>query len=371
MGTILARKRKDGTMGYTAVVRVKRSGKVIHSQTQTFDREQAAKAWLKLRETELAVPGALEKTEDPTLAKVIEKYNKDTMRPHGKTKDQVLRSIKDSSLGEMLCSEIKSHTLVDWLQEMTSQPQTRSNYLSHLASVFSVARPAWGYPLEKKQIDDARVVADRLGLISRSKQRTRRPTLAELDKLMAHYTVYEKKRTNAIPMTSLILFSIYATRRQEETCRMVVEDLDVAQSEIIVRDMKNPGEKIGNDVLTMLPPEALLLIQQRTVTKGRIWPVNAESVSSSFTRACQILGIDDLHFHDLRHEGISRLFEMGWNIPRVAGVSGHRSWKSLQRYTHMKQTGDKLKDWKWRVQLPVAKSTDEKKSPEPIGQGDR
>ena len=97
MGTILARKRKDGTMGYTAVVRVKRSGKVIHSQTQTFDREQAAKAWLKLRETELAVPGALEKTEDPTLAKVIDKYNEDTMRTNGKTKDQVLRTIKDSS----------------------------------------------------------------------------------------------------------------------------------------------------------------------------------------------------------------------------------------------------------------------------------
>ena len=146
---------------------------------------------------------------------------------------------------------------------------------------------------------------------------------------------------------------------------MVAEDLDVEQSEIIVRDMKNPGEKIGNDVVTMLPPEALQLIQARKVTKGRIWPVNAESVSSSFTRACQILGIEDLHFHDLRHEGISRLFEMGWNIPRVACVSGHRSWKSLQRYTHVKQTGDKLKDWKWRVQLPVAKSTDEKNPPNP------
>jgi len=144
---------------------------------------------------------------------------------------------------------------------------------------------------------------------------------------------------------------------------MVVEDLDVAQSEIIVRDMKNPGEKIGNDVVTMLPPEALQLILERKVTKGRIWPFNAGSVSSSFTRTCKILGIEDLHFHDLRHEGISRLFEMGWNIPRVTCVSGHRSWKSLQRYTHMKQTGDKLKDWKWRVQLSVAKKQKKKNPP--------
>jgi integrase len=354
-------------MGHTAQIRLKKAGRIIFSESKTFDRKPAASAWLKKRETELAEPGALEqaKIEDPTLADVIDKYNQDTIRPHGKTKDQVLRSIKESSLGELLCSEIKSHTLVEWLQGMTSQPQTRSNYLSHLGSVFSVARPAWGYPLDKQQIDDARMAADRLGLISRSKQRTRRPTLPELDKLMAHFTVSEKKRSNAIPMTSLILFSIYATRRQEESCRMVAEDLDVEQSEIIVRDMKNPGEKIGNDVITMLPPEALKLIQARKVTKGRIWPFNAQSVSSSFTRACQILGIEDLHFHDLRHEGISRLFELGWNIPRVASVSGHRSWKSLQRYTHMKQTGDKLKDWKWRVQLPVAKSTDEKNPPSP------
>ena len=351
MGSIVTRKRKDGSIAYRVQIRIKRGGKVVHTETETFDREQAAKAWEKKRETELAVPGALVKQDDPLLADVIDQYNLDKLRPHGKTKDQVLRTIKASSLGTLRCSEIKSHTLVEYLQGLKSQPQTRGNYLSHLSSVFSVARPAWGYPLDKQACDDARVVADKLGLISKSKQRTRRPTLAELDKLMAHYAVYEKKRVDAIPMTGLILFSIYSTRRQDETCRMTWEDLNREQSEMIVRDMKNPGEKIGNDVTTVLPPEALQLILQRSGTKGRIWPYNSESVSASFTRACQLLGIEDLHFHDLRHEGISRLFELGWNIPRVACVSGHRSWKSLQRYTHLKQSGDKFKDWKWKVTL--------------------
>jgi integrase len=54
-----------------------------------------------------------------------------------------------------------------------------------------------------------------------------------------------------------------------------------------------------------------------------------------------------LHFHDLRHEGISRLFEVGRSIPQVAAVSGHRSWQSLQRYAHLRQTGDKYAGWKW------------------------
>lgn len=60
-----------------------------------------------------------------------------------------------------------------------------------------------------------------------------------------------------------------------------------------------------------------------------------------------MLGIKDLHFHDLRHEGISRLFEMAQTIPQVASVSGHRSWQSLKRYTHMEEVGDKWANWKW------------------------
>ena len=60
MGTITARKRKDGTVGYLAQIVIKRKSKVVHREALTFDRRQAANAWLKRRETELAVPGALD-----------------------------------------------------------------------------------------------------------------------------------------------------------------------------------------------------------------------------------------------------------------------------------------------------------------------
>ena len=58
MGTIVQRKRNDGTVGYMAQVRVKQKGKVIHGETKTFDRKQAASAWVVRRETELREPGA-------------------------------------------------------------------------------------------------------------------------------------------------------------------------------------------------------------------------------------------------------------------------------------------------------------------------
>lgn len=353
MGTILSRKRKDGTMGHTAVIRIKKAGKVIHSETETFDRKPAAEAWLKKRETELAAPGALSKPEDPPLKDVITKYIADKQRPHGKTKEQVLRTISDSWLGALKCSEVTSQEIVKYIKAIDAQPSTRGNYVSHLASVMTVARPAWGYPLDKTAMEDARIVLVNMGTIGKSKERTRRPTLGELDKLMAYYTLAEKKRKDVIPMTRIIPFAIFSTRRQEEITTIVGKDLDKAHLEVIVRNMKNPGEKIGNDVATTLTPEALQLIELQPATEGRIWPYNHDSIGTSFRRACTFLGIEDLHFHDLRHDGISRLFEMGWSIPKVACVSGHRSWTSLKRYTHLRQAGDKYKDWPWFAKIGI------------------
>ena len=78
----------------------------------------------------------------------------------------------------------------------------------------------------------------------------------------------------------------------------------------------------------------------------RIFPYSTDAISAAFTRACKVLGIDDLHSYDLRHEGVSRLFETGRAIPQVATVSGHRSWHSLKRYSHLRQSGDKYANWK-------------------------
>ncbi|HMO30291.1 MAG TPA: tyrosine-type recombinase/integrase [Enterovirga sp.] len=59
-------------------------------------------------------------------------------------------------------------------------------------------------------------------------------------------------------------------------------------------------------------------------------------MGTAFRRGCCDLEIDDLHFHDLRHEGTSRLFEAGFTIEQVALVTGHTDWKMLRRYTRLK-----------------------------------
>ena len=62
-------------------------------------------------------------------------------------------------------------------------------------------------------------------------------------------------------------------------------------------------------------------------------------MSTGFTRACAELGIEDLHFHDLRHRATAQLFRMGLDIPRVALLTGHKTWAMLRRYTDIKLRG--------------------------------
>lgn len=98
---------------------------------------------------------------------------------------------------------------------------------------------------------------------------------------------------------------------------------------------------------TDLPAPALAIIQAMPQREVEIFPFTTGAISAAFTRACQFLQIEDLRFHDLRHEGVSRLFETGMNIPQAAAVSGHRSWTSLKRYTHLKHKSDKYENWPW------------------------
>ena len=85
--------------------------------------------------------------------------------------------------------------------------------MSHLASVFSIARPAWGFDLDSQAMADAVKVARRLGLTAKSRERSRRPTLDELDRLMAHFGTVRIRRPDTNPMQAIIVFALFSTRR--------------------------------------------------------------------------------------------------------------------------------------------------------------
>jgi integrase len=125
-------------------------------------------------------------------------------------------------------------------------------------------------------------------------------------------------------------------------------DFDHLGRTMLIRDRKHPTKKAGNDQRVPLlagptriagqvvDPVAIIERQRRPDANGRIFPFAAASVSSAFTRAVSALEIEDLHFHDLRHDGASRLFEAGFSIEQVALITGHRDWNMLRRYTQLR-----------------------------------
>ena len=133
MGTIIQRTRKDGSKAFTAQIVIKKAGAIVHRELLSFDRKQAANAWIVKREAELKRPGGLEQKEDPTLSAVIDRYIAESNNVVLGTKAQVLKAIKNSDLGETKCSEITSQTLVSFARDLTRsvEPQTCGHYFSH------------------------------------------------------------------------------------------------------------------------------------------------------------------------------------------------------------------------------------------------
>jgi integrase len=347
MASIVERKRKDGTSSFLAQIVIKRDGRIVHRENKTFDKRREAVSWGAHRETELAKPGAVEeiKREDPTLSEAIARYERESKRL-GRTKAQVLNSLKEFDIAAKRCSEIRSDHIVALARELaeTRSASTVAGYLTFLSGVFKIARPAWGYPLDEGAMKDAATVASKLELSGRSNQRDRRPSVDEMNRLMEFFAA---RKDDSAPMARLSAFAMFSTRREGEIVRIQWGDLDEAHSRILVRDAKDPRGAAGNHIWTELTPEALAIIKATPRTEDRIFPFKGDTINVAWRNACRMLDIKDLKFHDLRHEGVSRLFELGKTIPQVASVSGHRSWQNLQRHTHIRTVGDKWANWRW------------------------
>ncbi|MGX1321818.1 integrase [Bradyrhizobium sp. USDA 377] len=360
MGTIIQRKRRDGKPSYLCQIARKHGDKTVR-ENRTFRDHKTAQAWIRQREAELDNPKAFKAATQgaKTLADAIDRYIKEHGGEIGDTKAACLAAIRRHSISAMACREVESKDVVAFAGTISTVtglknpgPSTINNYLSHLASVFAVAKKGWGWPLDPEAMSDALFVLRKQKIIAKSNKRERRPTLDELGGLLDHFEERQQRAPHSAPMVDIVLFALFSTRRMEEITRIRWTDHEAATDKhparVLVRDMKNPGAKLGNDIWCELPPEAEAVIKRQPRNNECIFPYSTDAIGAAFTRACKLLGIDDLHFHDLRHEGVSRLFEAGWNIPHVALVSGHRSWASLQRYGHIRQRDDKFAGWKWR-----------------------
>lgn len=180
-------------------------------------------------------------------------------------------------------------------------------------------------------VASARPVLDHLGLIGGGGKRDRRPNDDELAHILAWL-----EDNKGLLFADALRFAVLTAMRRSEFCRVVWEDVDAERRMVLVRQRKHPRSKKSNDEWVPLLHGAWELIQAQPTRSGRIFPTSPSTVSKYFRQACEALSIPDLQLRDMRHEGVSQLFEYGYSIPEVALVSGHKKWETLKRYTQLK-----------------------------------
>lgn len=319
-------------------VQVRRAG--IY-RAATFELKRDAAAWARDIERQaehVAAGGAAPVPKGTTMKSIIDIYLEEVGAP-GKTKAATLAMFQ-REIGKVPVSALSAVVLRDFIDRRAKQGAggvTIAADLSFLSAVLKWARHAKHWEVPERLALDARASLMHRNLNTRSQERTREPSDTELTRLFAHWDANSRQ---TIPMSVLCRFALATGMRQAEICRITIEDISREARTVIIRDRKDPRNKQGNDQTVPLLQDAWAIVEPLIAdrTEGRVFPFAEASVSTAFTRACKNVepAIVDLHFHDLRHRATAQFFRMGLDIPRVALMTGHKTWAMLRRYTNIR-----------------------------------
>lgn len=309
--------------------------------SKTFSTKARAERWA--RETESGMEAGafkdLRLLEQSTFAALVARYR--ARYPEiGRTKEYCLQLL-ERGLGDVTLAGLTKTRIAAYGRERAAQgagPATLAQDLIYLRGLLETARHHWDIPLDLEAVTAARAVLSDEGLIARSQERDRRPTDDELALLYAYWQRPNVRRVMETPMEDIVRFAIATAMRQAEITRLLWADVNEADRTILIRARKHPQKKKTNDQEIPLLGEAwdILKRQPQRADEPRIFPYNATAIGANFTRAVLRTRIEDLHFHDLRHHGISLLFEAGYQVHEVALISGHADWRQLKRYTNLR-----------------------------------
>lgn len=330
------RKRANGVISHRCSVRVKQENKIIHQESKTFRVEKHADAWGAKRCAELeklGIPGANTKMV-VTIGELIDMYiaTERIWDRIGRTKRYVIKMLRDCDIANVATNRLTTQHIIAHCENRRGAgagPSTVYHDVVYLRAVMRMGGPVFGIKCEVEVIAEVMSYLFTMDLVGRSARRTRRPTEIELNKIRRGLAKRQKHNGSFIPFVDLLDFSLASCMRIGEVCNLRWEDLASDKNTILVRDRKDPRKKAGNNMIMPLLGDALEIIEKQPRTGELIFPYSSRSVTAGFQRVRGDLGITDLRYHDLRREGASRLFEMGYSIEEVAQVTGHRDINML------------------------------------------
>lgn len=328
MGTIVNR---NGS--YRAMVRL--AGH--EPRTKTFPTRKEAVAWV--RQTETSLEAANPTNPKIKIVDLIDRYVKE-IAPQRQMADSHLKhdipSIR-TQFKDMRMQDLIGNGLTEWVLQSRGRlgPKTCQWHVARLYGLLRQVEFHWGVGVPWKDMDTCKQKLIEMGYLRKPDERDRRISDAEFRAILDFLSP-----RSTIPLEDVLSFCLATAMRIGEVCRLRWQDLDREARTIIVRDRKHPTRKFGNHHVVPLLAGSFEIVERQRQKDGdpRIFRCTPMYVSRVFKDASRVAGLEDIRLHDLRHEGISRMFELGFQIQEVALVSGHTNWRTLARYTHLRPT---------------------------------
>lgn len=304
-------------------------------QTKTFTSRREAELWAKLTEAELeaSVFRVDHRVLDRTLVRdLFDRYRREVTptKRGAASEEKRLDGFQREAWASLPLAKLTPQVFSRYRDARLKavSPGTVIRDLGLLRAIFEVARIEWDYPLPHNPVANVRKP-------KAPDARERRLQEGELDLLLR---ACETVRNDWLRIG--ILLAVETGMRRGEMLSITWCDLCFTSATLLIREAKN-----GHARRIPLTEAAVDLLKSRSSGlasgRGLIFPVSGNAFRLCWERckrkaAEEQPGISDLRFHDLRHEAVSRFFEMGLSVPEVALISGHRDPRMLFRYTHLR-----------------------------------
>jgi integrase len=322
MGTIQTRKDKEGVLTYRAMVRMRG----YPHQSRTFTRRTDAKDWIRKTE-QLVKDDNLPSAEAgrTTLLDALDRYLREiTPSKKGKKREQGrVKAWKRHPLAHRFLSQLRGADFAKHRDERRAEGRAENTIrieLALISKLYKVAARDWG-------MEGLRNPIASLTMPGGSRKRERRLSVEEETALLSELA---KAGPYMAPLASL---ATETAMRQGELLALTWADVDLQKRIARLHDTKN---SVPRDVpLSSAALEILKALPRSLEAATPVFPLKQDDVIRAFRRACTAAAIENLKFHDLRHEATSRICD---RLPmhEAMRVTGHKTPAMLMRYYHPK-----------------------------------
>lgn len=252
-----------------------------------------------------------------TVDKALDQYLIEvTPRKKGaKVEEYRIKRAKRTALAQKPLYGVTPADVMTFLREIGGTENNQRKYASLISHLYSTSIKRWGFPVDNP-------VKGRIDLPSNGKPRERRLRKGEYEALLDALSGEAR---------SFVIIAIETAMRKSELFGLQWEDINLTKSSAILRDTKN-GETRTTYFSSLAAAELKALKVKR---KGPVFSLTPTQLRREWEAAREEIGAPDLHIHDLRHEGTSRLFEKGLNMIEVQSITGHKTLTELRKYTHL------------------------------------